>query len=166
MAAGRLIEARIELETAIALDRNNARAFHQLGHTLRYLGEPEEAIPQIEKAIQLNPRDPFVAHYYHGLGSCHLLLGHADLAADMLTRARAGNPRYWYIHLSLAGALGLKGDLDAARAALADAIKLEPRVTSLAQWHAHRRWARNPKYLALAEKTLHVGLRRAGFPDE
>jgi TolB-like protein/class 3 adenylate cyclase/Flp pilus assembly protein TadD len=162
----RLTEARIELETAIALDRNNARAFHQLGHTLRYLGEPEEAIPQIEKAIQLNPRDPFVAHYYHGLGSCHLLLGHADLAADMLTRARAGNPRYWYIHLSLAGALGLKGDLDAARAALADAIKLEPRVTSLAQWHAHRRWARNPKYLALAEKTLHVGLRRAGFPDE
>jgi tetratricopeptide (TPR) repeat protein len=60
MAAGRLIEARIELETAIALDPNNARALHQLGHTLRYLGEPEADIPYIEKAIRLNPRDPLI----------------------------------------------------------------------------------------------------------
>ena len=162
----RLTEARIELETAIALDRNNARAFHQLGHTLRYLGEPEAAIPHIEKGIRLNPRDPFVAHYYYALGSCHLFLGCVDLAVDLLTRACAGNPRYWYIHLWLAAALGLKGDLEAAKAAVAQGIQLEPHVSSLAEWRAHGRWGINPKYIALAEKTLYAGLRRAGFPDE
>jgi adenylate cyclase len=42
----RLAESRVEHETAIALDHNNARAFHQLGLTLMFLGQPEEAIPQ------------------------------------------------------------------------------------------------------------------------
>jgi tetratricopeptide (TPR) repeat protein len=159
----RLEEARIELETAIALDRNNARAYHQLGHTLRYLGQPEAGIPHIEQAIRLNPRDPFVAHYYYALGSCRLFLGHVDEATDLLTRARAGNPRSWYIQLWLAAALGLKGDLDEASAALAEGIKLEPRINSLARWRAHSRWGTNPQYLALAETTLYAGLRRAGF---
>jgi adenylate cyclase len=161
----RLTESRLELEAAVALDRNNARALHQLGHTLRYLGEPDAAIPHIEKAIRLNPRDPFVAHYYYALGSCHLFLGHVDLALELLTRARAGNPRYWYIHLWLAAALGLRGDLAEAKAALAEGIKLEPRVSSLAQWRAHSRWG-TPKHTALAEATVYAGLRRAGFPDK
>src|SRR5262252_3682812 len=37
----RLTDSQIELETSIALDRNNARAFQQLGVTLMCLGEPE-----------------------------------------------------------------------------------------------------------------------------
>jgi len=93
-------------------------------------------------------------------------LGCVDLAVDLLTRACAGNPRYWYIHLWLAAALGLKGDVEAAKAAVAQGIRLEPHVSSLAQWRAHSRWGINPKYIALAEPTLYAGLRRAGFPDE
>ena len=40
----RLNDSQIELEAAIALDRNNARAFQQLGITLMCQGEPELAI--------------------------------------------------------------------------------------------------------------------------
>ena len=54
----RLNNSQIELEAAIALARNNARAFQQLGITLMCLGEPEFAIPPIERAIRLNPHDP------------------------------------------------------------------------------------------------------------
>ena len=54
----RLNDSQIELEAAIALARNNARAFQQLGITLMCLGEPELAIPPIERAIRLNPHDP------------------------------------------------------------------------------------------------------------
>jgi class 3 adenylate cyclase/TolB-like protein len=57
----RLNDSKIELETAIALDRNNARALQQLGLTLMWLGQPETAIPQIENAIHLNPYDPNIA---------------------------------------------------------------------------------------------------------
>jgi adenylate cyclase len=41
----RLVESRMEFETAIALDRNNARAYYNLGHTLALLGQPEAALP-------------------------------------------------------------------------------------------------------------------------
>ena len=113
----RLAFSRVELETAIALDRNNARAFRQLGQTMMFLGQPEAAIPHIEKAIQLNPRDPNIAIEYRALGLCHLFLGGVDEAIELLTKARAANPRIWSMHLYLAGALGFGGDLGEAQAA-------------------------------------------------
>jgi tetratricopeptide (TPR) repeat protein len=51
----RLPESRLEFETAIALDRNNANTIAHLGIALMLLGQPEAAIPQIESAIRLNP---------------------------------------------------------------------------------------------------------------
>jgi adenylate cyclase len=160
----RLSEARIELERAIALDRNDASAFLQLGLVLVYLGRPEAAIPHAEKAIRLSPLGPNTHVNDCLLGRCHLLLGRADEAIDLLTKARAANPRLWYHHLLLAGALGLRGDLDEAKAAIAEAIKLKPEANSLARLRAHP--VGNPQYRALVEKTLAVGLRRAGMPEE
>jgi tetratricopeptide (TPR) repeat protein len=52
---GRLIESKIEFETAITLDRNNARAYFNLGQTLIFLGHPQAAIPHIEKPSGLTP---------------------------------------------------------------------------------------------------------------
>jgi len=69
----------------------------------------------------------------------------------------------------LAGALGLKGDLDGAKAALAESLKLRPEVTSLVQWRVWVPWTRkdrSPLYWAQEDKTLDEGLRRIGFPEE
>jgi TolB-like protein/tetratricopeptide (TPR) repeat protein len=162
----RLAESRIEFETAIALDRNNARALYQLGSTLLWLGQPEAGIPYIEKAFRLNPHDPNRANFYASLGMCHLVLSHVDEAIDLLRKARAENPRLWFIHFWLAGGLGLKGDLDEARTALAESLRLKPEMNSLARRRADVPWVANPSYWALQEKSLNVGLRRAGFPDE
>jgi adenylate cyclase len=93
-------------------------------------------------------------------------LGQVDQAADLLRRARAENPRYWYVHLWLGGALGLGGNLDEARAALAEAIKIKPEINSMARWRANIPALENPQYRTLLEKTVNVGLRQAGFPDE
>ena len=41
----RLPESRIELETAVALDRNSVFALRQLGQTLMWLGQPEAGAP-------------------------------------------------------------------------------------------------------------------------
>jgi len=128
----RLADAQIEFETAVGLDRNNARAFYQLGVTLLWLGQPQAGIPYIEKAVRLNPHDPNRANFYASLGMCHLVLDHVDEAIDLLRKARAENPRFWFIHFWLAGALGLKGDLDEARIALADSLRLKPEMNSLA----------------------------------
>jgi class 3 adenylate cyclase/tetratricopeptide (TPR) repeat protein len=160
----RLAESKIELETAISLDRNHARALRQLGMTLMYLGQPDAGIPRIEKAIRLNPHDPNMGNYYLPLGLCHLFLGHADQAIDLLRKARAANPRLYYLHLHLAGALGFRGDLDEAKTALAEGIKLKPEIDSVVAWRALFPWG-NPRYWALVETTLEAGLRAAGLPD-
>jgi adenylate cyclase len=162
----RLGESKMEFETAIALDRNNARAIFQLGQTMMWLGQPEAGIPLLEKAIRLNPHDPTLASHYAMLGLCHLVLGHVDQAIDLTGKARAENPRSYYIHLYLAGALGLRGDLDEAKAALAEAIRIRPEINSFARYRAYSPWITNPQHWALRENTLNVGLRRIGFPEE
>ena len=162
----RLAESRIEFETAITLDRNDAHAWLGLGQTSMFLGQPEAGISNIETAIRLDPLNPNAAFAHWSLGTCHLLLGHVKEASNLLRKARAENPRVYFFHLYLAAALGLGEDLDEAKAALAEAIKLKPEVNSLARWRDHQPWIDNPQQSALREKTVNVGLRRAGMPAE
>jgi TolB-like protein/Tfp pilus assembly protein PilF len=164
----RLIDAQIELEKAIALDPNNASAINQLGITLVFLGRPEAALPHVEKALRLNPRGQNVFYYYYWLGYCQLLMGHTDEAIDLFRKCRAAYPEGWFAHLYLAAALGLRGDIDEARAALAQSIKLKPEIDSIARMNflPNHGTMDNPRFVALREKTLDAGLRRAGLPDE
>jgi tetratricopeptide (TPR) repeat protein len=97
------------------------------------------------------------------MGLCHLLLGHLDKAIDHLRMARTSNPRIYIVHLYLAAALALDGNLDEARTALAEGIRLKPELASITAWPTYRPWETNPQYLALRAKTLDVGLHRAGF---
>ena len=161
----RLDESRIELETAIALVPNYAPAFCQLGMTLTCLGQPEAAIPKIEKGIRLSPHDPTSPTAYSILSQAHLLLGHAEPAIELARKACAGNPRLYFTHMLLAAALGLKGDVEEARAALAEGMKIRPDFDSLARLREYCMWG-SPRFLALREGTIYVGLRRAGMPDE
>jgi adenylate cyclase len=161
----RLPEAQIEFETAIALDRNNASAFQQLGIAIMFLGRPEAGIPFMEKALRLDPRNRNINFYFWALGYAHLLLDHKNEAVDLLIKARNSNPGIFYNHLCVASALALRGDVDEAKTALAEGIKLKPEVNSLARWRERFPWG-NAQYAALFEKTVAVGLRRAGFPDE
>jgi len=161
----RLDESRIELETAIALVPNYAPAFWQLGMTLICLGQPDAAIPEIEKGIGLGPYDTASPGAYSMLSLAHILLGRVEQAIELSRTARARNPRLYFPHMLLAAALGLKDDLDEAKAALAEGIKLRPEFVSLARLRAYTTWG-NPQFKALREKTLDLGLRRAGMPDE
>jgi TolB-like protein/Tfp pilus assembly protein PilF len=161
----RLTESRIEWETAIALDPNNVAALRQLGYTLMHLGDPEAAIPLIEKVIRLSPYDMGTPGAYQVLGLCYLLLGDLEQAIHFSKKSCAGNPRLYYTHTNLAAALALNGNLDEAEAALAEAIKLKPEVSSLARVHASVPYT-NPEYVTLIEKTVFVGLRLAGMPEE
>ena len=165
-AENRLAEALSEFEVAVALDHNNNWALQLVGGTLRWLGRPQEGIPYLENAIRLNPHDPNIAAFYWPLAHSHVLLGHVDQSIDLFRKAIAANRELWFLHLNLAGALGLRGDLDDARAALTESFRLNPNLNSfsLARPRDFSR-AGNPDYWALWEKTVAVGLRRAGFPD-
>lgn len=162
---GRLDESRIELESVPALDRNVA-GLRQLGATLVYLGQPKAAIRPLERSIRISPYEANIGFNYTYLGLCYLLLGCVEKAIDHLRMARTSNPRVYIVHLYLAAALGLNGDFEGARAALAEGITLKPEVDSLAVWCIYRPWEINPEYLALRATTLGLGLQRAGYPAE
>jgi adenylate cyclase len=165
---GRMAAAQTEFEAAVALDRNDAWAVRQLGLTISGSGQPEAAIPYLEKAIRLNPRETTVATTYASLGANHLFLGRTDQVIYFGRRARWENPRVWWIRLCLAGTLALNGDLDEAQVEITEALKLKPEVNSVAQWRAigATMGLRDPRFQTLMEKTTYAGLRRAGFPDE
>jgi Tetratricopeptide repeat len=162
----RLREAQSEFETAISLDSNNARAYLHLGETLLYLGQPEAGIVPLERVIRLSPqgRDATVAYWM--LGTCQLLLGRVDPEIDLLQTARSANARLWVPYFYLAGAYGLRGDVDKAKLALGESIRLKPPIKSLARMRIENAWFSNPQYWALQEQTLNLGLRRAGLPDQ
>jgi TolB-like protein/class 3 adenylate cyclase/Tfp pilus assembly protein PilF len=162
----RLSESRIEWERAIALDPNNSIAYGQLGVTLLYLGEPAATIPLEQKRIRLNPNDPNIAVAYWSMGLAYLLQGNAREAIEWLTRARVANPRIYYYSLDLAAALALSNDTDGAHAALAEALRLKPEISSIKRQHARWAYTNNPAYRALAAKTVDAGLRLAGMPEE
>src|SRR5262249_27461718 len=150
----RLPEAQIALQRAITLDPNDAGAIYQLGLVHLYQGQPEAAIRYIEKAIRLSPRDPFVSAMYYGLGRCQMFLSGIEAAIELFNQARAANPQYWDVRVWLAGALGLMGNLDAAKAELAEAKRLNPEIDTLARWRAYQPWITYPEYEALRAKTL------------
>jgi tetratricopeptide (TPR) repeat protein len=161
----RLSEAQNEFESTISLDPNNARAYLHLGQTRLFLGRPEAAIPPLEQAIRFGPDDRKIPITYWALGTCQLLLGRVDQAIDLLQTARAADTRSWVPYFYLAGAYGLQGDLDQARSALAESIRLKPPIKSLDRMRVENAWLSNSQYWALQEKTLNLGLRRAGLPD-
>jgi Flp pilus assembly protein TadD len=165
---GRWAESQVELETAIALDQNNSAAIRQLGITVLIEGKPEAAIPYFEKAIRLEVRTRYLFIGYCNLGRCHLFLGYTDEAVNIFRKARTLAPGIWYVHLELAAALGIRGDIDEAKTEIAEAVKLKPEVSSIGQWRAiavTQGWG-SPQVQTLREKTTYAGLRRAGFPEE
>jgi TolB-like protein len=159
----RLTESRIEFERAMALGGDYDFVLPQFAWTLLLQGEPEAAIAHGEKWLRLSPRDPTIWGTCLILGWCQLLLNQVDRAIDLLIKSRAANPRPWVAHFGLAAALGLKGDLGGAKAALAESLKLNPEVNSLAQFRAYRPWG-NPQYWELFEKTAAAGPAPGRFP--
>ena len=79
-AQRRYADAIPEFETAIALDRNSAASFANLGRWKLFTGSLAEAIPLVEQAIRLSPRDAGLGVWYLLIGTTHLLQSHADEA--------------------------------------------------------------------------------------
>jgi adenylate cyclase len=162
-AQDRQPEARVEFQTAVSLDPNNASALASLGQNLMFVGQPEPCIPYVEKALRLNSRETLTNVL---LGKCLLLAGHdPEEALSYFRKAQASNPGIWYTHLKLAGTLGLLGRLDEARAEATEMVRLKPDMNSVARI---RGWVlyKNPQFTVLHDRTIIQGLRNAGFPEE
>src|SRR5262249_27827201 len=113
-----------------------------LGQCKFLTGSIEEAIPLVESAIRLSPRDPALVNWYIWIGRVHMLQSRTDEAILWLEKALSINPGFETVHVSLAAAYGLKGDTDRAGAELAKPRRLncDNRYSSIARLRAARFW--------------------------
>jgi len=162
-ARRRLDAARQEYEAAIALNGHYAVAYANLARTKLLLGQPAEAVPLLDRAMQLNPRDALMGLAYNLRGAAELFQGHGEEAVAWLEKARATNAK-GVNYLDLAAAYGLAGQAGAAQDALAMAQQRDPKLLSI-RYLQGRRPSDEPAYLDLREKFLFEGLRKAGLPE-
>jgi TolB-like protein/class 3 adenylate cyclase/Flp pilus assembly protein TadD len=167
-AQNRWQEAVPEFETALALDRNMVSALHEQGACKVFTGSIDEAIPLVERAIRLSPRDPDIGLRYFLIGTVHLLQSRTDEAIVWLEKARSAMPASPLNHRWLASAYALKGETEPAAAELYEARRLDggDLFSSIAQLKAHRWRSWGPKIRPLFEATYFAGLRKAGMPEE
>ncbi len=139
----------------IALNSNYAYLFAGRAAAECYLGQFEQAKSDVQQAMRLSPRDPRLSQWHNFLADAELGLGHLDAAIDDANKAIDAGYRVFYSYLNLAAARALKGDIDQAKTALAEARRLNPKLSV--------------KFLAERKPILAAAfdaLRKAGLPEE
>jgi adenylate cyclase len=168
-ARNRWEEAKLEYETALALNHNMVHALLSLGWCRLYFGSIDEVIPLVEKAISLSPRDHMVGYFHYLIGTVHRLQSHNDQAIVWLEKSCNAAPGLPILRCRLAAAYALKGETERAAAELAEARRLSrgDLFSSIAHLKARTGgWLGVPKIRALYETTYFAGLRKAGMPEE
>ena len=108
---GDLNRARFHQEKALALNPNYDLVVVQMGELLTWLGNPQEGIEWIEKAMRLNPHHP--ARFWSHLGKAHFAARHYGEAIEAFSRLSAMDATQ---HAYVAACYGWLGDLTAAAA--------------------------------------------------
>jgi adenylate cyclase len=154
-----LIEAKYaksnyHLERALALNSNDPRLVVQRGINLTFLGDPEAAIPWIEKAMRL---DPFSAHrYYLDLVRAPFMDSRPAEAVAVLERTTR---EHWEHYLWAAAANAALNEKAAALEAAQRAIMLRPQLSIVSYVDGRFKWKRSEDRARLCE-----ALARAGLP--
>ena len=165
--ARRCEAAILEYEMVIELDRNASGAYANLGWCKFLTGAIEEAIPALEYALRLSPRDNRAGNWCGRIGVVHLLQSQTDEAILWLEKAGSINPALPFVHAVLASAYALKGKTERAAAELAEARRLGGAGSYLSSIRTEEmEYLGVPKIRALYEATYFVGLRKAGMPEE
>ena len=133
--SGRPAAALRHVETALALNPNNAFCQHAAGLTQLFVDPLDWRSLEARgrAALALSPRDP-TAHAFQNLVTLAHLFGkrnYLDPEYQASARAAAAHPGApWYVHLLAASAYAAAGERDAARRSINEALRLEPGMTA------------------------------------
>ena len=109
--AGRLMEGKVHLERALALNPKSYPALVHLGVLLADQQDFAGARPHLERAVEMNPRD---AEVRNNLGIVLDELGELEQAKAQLDVALSLDPEYALAHSNMGIVLGKMGDLEGA----------------------------------------------------
>ena len=105
--------------------------------------------------MRLSPRDPFIGLWHAQFGDAEIGAGNIDAAIVEYENAYDAGHRPYWIYANLAAAHALQGKMDDAKSELAEALRLNPKLTM--------KWFREHSEDIPARV---VGLRKAGLPEE
>ena len=112
------------MERAIAINPNGADAYSQLGMTFNAIGEHEEGIKLINKAIRLNPVAPDM--YQNNLGYAYLSLGRYEDSIGAYNKVVQRSPDNLFAQIGLTAAYSASGREEEARHQAEELMKLDP----------------------------------------
>ena len=156
--SGRREEARRRLQLALDLDPNSVFARGYLGVSYAFGGDYDAALPHLDEAIRLSPRDPLLIIWSLCKGWAALLTQRYEEAVEFASHAAEANPEFPDIYAVLAAANGQLRRVDAARTALDQLLRRMPALTTNDE-RLKRPFGR-PEHRELFLE----GLRKAGMP--
>ena len=150
---------------AVKIDPNFARAYAQVANEMVFLGDAKNAIPLVEKAIQLSPNDPFMGGFLWVKGRAYFTLGDYPNAIKALKESIRARPNLWYAQAWLVAAYALSSKDKEAGKAL-EAFKKAPfssryDLDRITQYYKEEQF-QNPTLQAATAEMLN-GLRKAGL---
>jgi len=151
---GRPENGLAEMWHAVELNPQNSMANWNLGYILYISGRADEAIPRIEKALDLNPLDPRNYVVMVHLATAKLCVGDYESAAELAGASMQQRPDYIDARMTLAAALGYLGRANEAQDAIGE---FRSRAQDYLEDHFHAPWRPRVKDQFL------VGLRKAGL---
>jgi adenylate cyclase len=153
--SGRPGDAVRTLDAGLAIDPNSAALLATRGNAEDYLRRFEQAKSDVQQAMVLSPRDPEMSRWFNLRADPELGLGRFDEALEDVEKAVDGGYRNIYSYINLAAAHAFKGEMEEAKAAIAEARRLKPDLSV--------------KWLVKHKPVLQFAfdeLRKAGLPEE
>ncbi|MFP6747484.1 MAG: adenylate/guanylate cyclase domain-containing protein [Alphaproteobacteria bacterium] len=149
-----------EMQAAIAANPNFALGHYGLGWAFSYsAGQPEQALPHLDAALRLDPRDPWLYLAFMVKGTALRQLGRHDEAIAHGRKACQFPGVPYLPYMTLAASLAEAGQSSEAGAAVEKATRLQP---ALSISYIRRSFVgANEVYL----NSLFDGLRKAGVPE-
>jgi TolB-like protein/DNA-binding winged helix-turn-helix (wHTH) protein len=148
-----------EAEASLRADPSFAAAYLPMAIGDQFLGHYEQAISDLKQAIRISPRDSHIGVWYMQIGIEHLALGRYDEAIEEGLRAVDSGYHTVLSYTALAAFYAAADRAPEAKAALAEAMKLNPKL-SLAWFRAH-----NSAWVD-TEPSFRESLIKAGLPEE
>jgi tetratricopeptide (TPR) repeat protein len=113
-------------DQAVALNPNFAWGWLFSGWVRLWLGEPNEVIDRVARAMRLNPSDPHSQTAYHAMAVAHFLASRYPEAASWAEMAMREKPNFVRPFCVAAASYALAGQNEHARAAMARVRRIEP----------------------------------------
>jgi adenylate cyclase len=147
-------KSEYHLERALALNPNDPRLVAQRGINLTFLGDPDAAIPWIEKAMRLDPFSAF--RYYLDLVRALFMAGRPAEALAVLERTTR---EHWEHYVWAAASNAAQNELSAAIESAQRSIALRPHLSIASYIDGRFKWKRSEDSARLRD-----ALARAGLP--